>query len=93
MEILGSHGARWVPQKEYEIRWLRRTLMRISRYQAVEHLQRIANSGIMDQATFTELMRTPKMRQILKEPYPGVVELRRFAGQNEPNLRKPRRRS
>jgi hypothetical protein len=32
---------------------------------------------------FTELMRTPKMNEILRETYPGVAELRRFAGHTD----------
>jgi hypothetical protein len=32
---------------------------------------------------FKDLMRTPKMKEILKQPYPGVTELRRHTGATE----------
>jgi hypothetical protein len=81
MELLGPNGLRWAPTDRWRITRLRKTLSRISSYQAIQYLQRIAKSGVMDQPMFTELMRTPKMKEILRETYPGVVELRRFAGQ------------
>ena len=34
---------------------------------------------------FKDLMRTPKMKEILKQPYPGVTELRCYAGQPRKN--------
>jgi hypothetical protein len=80
MELLGANGLRWVPTDRWRISRFRKTLNRVSSYQAIQHLQRIAKSGIMDQSMFTELMRTPKMNEILRETYPGVAELRRFAG-------------
>jgi hypothetical protein len=78
MEVLGLHGLRWSFPDKYRLFRLRRTLGRIRPSEAIRHLQRIANSGIMDQSLFKELMRTPKMKEILNVAYPGVAELRRF---------------
>lgn len=91
MEILASHGVRWSPAERNRVTWLRQTLSRISHYQAIQHLQCIASSGIMDQPMFVELMRTPKMREILREPYQGVRELRCLAGQVVTQRRTKRR--
>ena len=81
MEILGSHGVHWNCQDKYRLLRLRRTLARIRPYEAIRYLQRIANSKIIQQAVFKELMRTPRMQEILKHSYPGAVEIRRHTGQ------------
>jgi hypothetical protein len=90
MEILGSHGVRWNLPNKYRLLRLRRTLARIPPYEAIRHLRRVVNSKIMDEAVFKELMRTARMQEILKQPCPGAVELRRHAGQ-EVSARQPRR--
>ena len=71
IEILGSHGVCWSSPDKYRLLRLRRTLARIRPNEAIRYLQRIANSKIMEQAVFKELMRTPRMQEILKQPYPG----------------------
>jgi hypothetical protein len=50
MELLGANELRWAPKDSWRITRLRRTLGRISRYQAIQHLQRIAKSGLIDNA-------------------------------------------
>lgn len=80
MEILGSSGVHWTLPDKYRLFRLRRTLARLAPYEALGYLQRIANSRIMEQPVFRELMRTPRMRQILKQAYPGVAYLRRYTG-------------
>jgi Ankyrin repeats (3 copies) len=82
MEILGANGVRWYSPDKHELSRLRRALAGISPHAAIQHLQKIANSGIMEQSVFSELMRTPKMKEILKQSSPEVVELRRYAGRN-----------
>jgi hypothetical protein len=79
MEILGSHGVRWSSDKNRLFR-LRKTLARVAPYEAIRYLQRIANSQIMDQTTFEEFMRTPRMQEILNHAYPGALKLRQHAG-------------
>jgi hypothetical protein len=81
MEVLGSNGVHWNLPDKYRLFRLRRTLCRLAPYPALSYVQRIANSKIMEQPVFEELMRTPKMRQILEHSYPGVADLRRYAGQ------------
>jgi hypothetical protein len=81
MEILAANGARWAPQDPYRVSCLRRTLAKTAPYDAIRHLGRIVKSGIVEQSVFKDLMRTPKMKQILKESYQGVCELRCLAGQ------------
>jgi hypothetical protein len=81
MEILGSHGVRWNLPNNYRLLRLRRTLARIRPYEAIRHLRRVVNSQIMEQTVFKELMRTARMQEVLKQPCPGAVELRRHAGQ------------
>jgi hypothetical protein len=88
MEILGSLGVCLRLPLKYRLFRLRKTLASIAPCQAIRHLQRIANSRIMEPDVFKELMRTPKMKEILKQPYPGVADLRRHAGQEvESNAR------
>ena len=79
MEILAANGARWAPQDPYRVRCLRRSLGKTAPYDAIRHLGRIVKSGVIEQSMFKDLMRTPKMKEILKQPYSGVTELRRFA--------------
>lgn len=81
MQILGSNGVHWSVPDKYRLFRLRRTLTRLPPYQALRYLQRIAGSKIMDQTVFKELMRTPKMREILEQPCTSVRHLRRYADQ------------
>jgi len=81
MEILGSHGVRWSGQDKYRLLRLRRTLARIRPSEAIRYLQRITNSKIIEPAVLKEVMRTPRLQEILKHPFPGAVEVRRHAGQ------------
>lgn len=90
MEILASHGVRWNSPTKHRPFRLRRTLARIQPYKAIRYLHRIADSKVMEQAVFKELMRTPRMQEILKQPYPGAAELRRYTG-GEVNSGPPRR--
>jgi hypothetical protein len=80
MEILAAMGARWAPRDPYRVSCLRRSLAKSASHEAIRHLCRIVKSGIIEQSMFKDLMRTPKMKEILKQPYPGVTELRRYAG-------------
>ena len=80
IEILGASGARWEPKEPSAFRHLRRALAKVSGYDAIRYLQLIVKAGAIDRAVFQELMRTPRMKEILKANYSGVVQLRELAG-------------
>jgi ankyrin repeat protein len=90
IEILAANGARWRPADSYQVSCLRRALAKVSAYDAIRHLQRITNAGAIEQPVFQELMRTPRMKEILKQTYPGVIKLREYAGFAGPRFRKNR---
>jgi hypothetical protein len=80
IEVLAANGARWAPKDPYRISCLRRALAKAAAHDAIRYLERITKAGAIDQPMFHELMRTPKMKEILNESSPGVVTLRRYAG-------------
>jgi hypothetical protein len=69
---------------------LRRALAKAPAYDAIQHLQRIIKAGAIEQPVFQELMRTPRMKELLKQNYPGVLKLREYAGYTESRARKNR---
>jgi hypothetical protein len=93
IEILAANGARWRPKDSYGFRCLRRTLAKIEVYDAVRHLQRIIKTGAIDQPVFQELMQTPRMKELLKQSYPGMMKLREYAGYIGSPARNNRRQS
>ena len=80
IEILAVNGARWQPHDPYRISCLRRALVKAPAHDSIQHLVRIINAGAIEQEMFKELMRTPRMKEILKQTYPGVIKLREYAG-------------
>lgn len=48
------------------------------------------NAGAIEQPVFQELMRTPRMKEILKQTYPSVIKLREYAGFAGPRFLKNR---
>ena len=44
------------------------------------NLERIIKAGAIEQPFFRDVMRTPRMKEILKQTYPGVLKLREYAG-------------
>jgi hypothetical protein len=46
----------------------------------IETLVQLVKSGFFTQKIFTELVSTPRMKELLKEQRAGVVLLREFAG-------------
>jgi hypothetical protein len=51
---------------------------------------RITNAQAIEQPVFQDLMRTPRMKEILKQTYPGVIKLREYAGYTGSHSRKNR---
>ncbi|HEY5743105.1 MAG TPA: hypothetical protein VIS99_11245 [Terrimicrobiaceae bacterium] len=80
LKIAAAAGGRWRPREENQLRYLRRAISRASDYSAVEYLGQLIACGAIEQQVFAELMRTPRMKQILNASTPGVVRLREFAG-------------
>jgi hypothetical protein len=80
IEILAAHGARWRPVDGYQFSCLRRALVKVATYDAAQYLQRIIKAGAIEQSIFQELMRTPRMKDILKQSSPGAIKLREYAG-------------
>lgn len=90
IEVLAANGARWRPTDPYRVSCLRRALVKVPAYDAIQHLQRITRGGAIEQAMFQELMRTPRMKEILRQTYPGVIRLREHAGYVGSRARKNR---
>lgn len=90
IEILAANGARWRPKDSYNFSCLRRALAKIEVYEAIRHLQQIVKTGAIDQPVFQELMRTPRMKELLKQSYSGVMKLREYAGYIGSRARKNR---
>ena len=87
IEILAAHGARWQPEDTYRVTCLRRHLAKADRYEVIRHLLRIVRSGAIEPLLFKEVMRTPRMKDIMKQTkqtYPGVVTIREYAGEVVP---------
>ena len=78
--ILAANGARWHPNDPYRIGCFRRGISKAPAYEAIQYLLRIMNAQAIEQPVFQELMRTPRMKEILKQTYPGVIKLREYAG-------------
>lgn len=90
IEILAANGARWHPDNPYRLSCLRRAIAKAPAYDAIRHLERIIKAGAIEQPVFQELMRTPRMKEILKQTYPGVIKLREYAGYTGSRSRKNR---
>lgn len=90
IEILAAKGARWHPTDRYRVSCFRRDIAKAPAYDAIRHLERIVKSGAIEQPFFQELMRTPRMKEILKQTYPGVIKLREYAGYSGSHPRKNR---
>jgi hypothetical protein len=80
IEILAANGARWNPSDPYRISCFRRAIAKAPACDAIRHLERIVKAGAIEQPVFQDLMRTPRMKEILKQTYPGVIKLREYAG-------------
>jgi hypothetical protein len=80
IEIVGHAGGRWRPSCDRRFRRLRTMLGRAKPNTVIRWLSRIVDSGAIERDVFTELVRTPKMREILATSAPGAVRLREFAG-------------
>jgi hypothetical protein len=53
----------------------------------------VITAGAIAQPVFQDLMRTPRMKETLKQTYPGVIKLREYAGYTGSRSRKNRMRS
>jgi hypothetical protein len=90
IEILAANGARWYPKDPYRISCFRRAIAKAPTYDAIRHLERIVKAGAIEQPFFQDLMRTPRMREFLKQTYSGVIRLREYAGYTGSRSRKNR---
>ena len=83
IEMLATRGAHWYPEDRQRWNYIRRSLASIPAGQAIGYLRRIIKSGAIEPNTFKELMKTPKMKALLKESAPGVADVRKHAGYDE----------
>ena len=65
IEIVARAGGRWRPKAGYSFRYFRTALGRSSYYSAIGWLSRMVACGAIEQPVFAELMRTPKMRELI----------------------------
>lgn len=88
IEILAAAGARWSPVDSRLISSFRRALGRAERFDAIRSLKRIVAAQAVEREVFRDLMRTPKMRNLLQDGFIGdTAALKRYAGLTE----KPKR--
>jgi len=80
--FLGSKGGRWTQEEGWT--HARRPLWRLSPSDAIFCMAQLVDSGVFSQEVFKELVRTPKLKEILKDWSPGAKRLREFAGLKEP---------
>lgn len=92
IEVAASFGGRWKPSDSHSLRYFRRAISRAEPYSAMPRLQRIVKSGAIEKDVFCEVMKTPRMKELLNSGAPGTVFLREFAGLGEKIVRKPRRK-
>ncbi len=90
IEILAANGGRWQPNDPCRISCFRRAIAKAPAYDAIRHLERIIKAGAIEQPFFQDLMRTPRMKEILSQTYPGVIKLREYAGYTGSHSRKNR---
>jgi hypothetical protein len=96
LELTAQYGGRWNSADKYGMSRLRRSLSAACKrngHQSIAVLRRLAKSGVMETSTFRELMKTPRMREVLSSHYSGVVELRELAGHIKKPVARKRSRS
>ncbi len=93
IEILAANGVRRHPNDPYRISCFRRAIAKAPAYDAISHLERIIKASAIEQPFFKDLMCTPRMKEILKQTYPGVIKLREYAGYSGSRSRKNRMRN
>ncbi len=59
--------------------FLRQSLGRASRWDAINHLNDLVGTGALKPEQVRELMHTPRMRKLLGADYAGVENLRKLA--------------
>jgi hypothetical protein len=94
LEMAAERGGRWRPSKDEGLSSLRRAISKYfttSEWQTISTLKRLVRSGAIEQETFRELMRTPRMREVLKCSSSGVEELRGLADFTMPARAKRKR--
>jgi hypothetical protein len=77
--VVAANGARWGPKDQYRISCVRRALAKTAAHGAIRYLERITKAGAIDRRCFINSC-AHKMKEILNQPFAGVVMLRRFAG-------------
>ena len=90
LEIAAQRGGRWRPRDSHDFRYLRTALAKASSYSVVEWLRKLLAAGVFEEGAFQELMRTPRMKEILNQGAPGSVALRQAAGYGNDGSRKTR---
>ena len=84
LKIAAVAGGRWRPTDPYQLRCLRKAIATVPEYAAVGYLRELIDCGAIERNVFAELMKTPRMKQILQGSIQGVVRLREFAGIRTP---------
>ncbi len=79
LELAAARGGRWQPQSPDDYRTLRRSLMQASPYTSIQFLNRLVKAEVFTGDVFKELMKTPRMRELLQTTAPGSVALRQLA--------------
>lgn len=90
IELAASAGGRWQPSDKNSMSSLRRALAKAVPYRVVAQLLRIVESGAIATPVLTELLNTPRMKELLHSGAPGSVSLRQLVGFDVVKTRKRR---
>jgi hypothetical protein len=94
LELAAESGGRWRPADQFEFRSFRRAIAQVEHYSAIRSLHQLVQFGAIEREVFQELMRTPRMKDLLNTGAPGADRLREFAGLNAAkSIRSKRKRS
>jgi hypothetical protein len=89
--LMAAKGAKWYPSDDNGgYRSLRTALAKADPGDSVDALVKLVRAGFFTEAIFRELVSTPRMKELLNLGRSGVVQLREFAGFEQPS--RPRKR-
>jgi hypothetical protein len=84
LELAAERGGRWQPEDDHDYSNIRRHLTKAPAYEVVPLLFRLWQAGVFTPDVFKELMRTPRMKDLLLGGGTQAAELREVAGHRKP---------
>jgi len=75
IDLLASHGARWLPVDLDEIRYARRSFISMQPHYTVDFIQSMSKHKACTRTTATELLRTPSIKEVIARHSTRITEL------------------